>query len=157
MSRDTLTAALVREVPLLRGDQRVGEAARAVLTARLPALPVIDASEALLGIFGEREFITALFPGYLGELRTAAFVPSSIEEVIEKRVDCSEHPVSAYTNTEHIDAGRDHSDTQLAETFLHHRVLIIPIVDSDRRVLGVVTRWDFFNALVERFTERTEG
>ena len=53
-------------------------------------------------------------------------------------------------NPEHVDVGPDHSDTQLAEIFLHHRVLIIPVVDNGR-VTGVITRSDFFRALAERF------
>ena len=53
-------------------------------------------------------------------------------------------------NTEHVDVGPDFSDVQLAETFLHHRVLVIPVVD-DRRVQGIVTRADFFRAVASRF------
>ena len=30
-------------------------------------------------------------------------------------------------NTEHVDVGADYSDTQVAEIFLHHRVLIVPV------------------------------
>ena len=41
-------------------------------------------------------------------------------------------------NTEHIDVGADFSDAQVAEIFLHHRVLIVPVVD-ERRVVGVIT------------------
>jgi CBS domain-containing protein len=52
-------------------------------------------------------------------------------------------------NTEHVDVGEDFSDTQLAEIFLHHRVLIVPIVDKGR-VTGIVTREDFFRALAQR-------
>ena len=52
-------------------------------------------------------------------------------------------------NTEHIDVGTDFSDAQVAEIFLHHRVLLVPVVD-DRRVIGVITRNDFFRALAER-------
>jgi CBS-domain-containing membrane protein len=154
MSPDTLTRQIVRDTPILRADQGVGDAVRTIVSAELPALPVVDDDGRLYGIFGEREFIGALFPGYLRELRSAAFVPASIDDVIEKRLECREQAVSTYTNTEHIAAGPDHSDAQLAETFLHHRVLIIPIVDAERHVVGVVTRWDFFKALTERLTER---
>ncbi len=153
MSPSSLARATVRETPLLRSDQPVGEAVRVLVEAELPALPVVEADGTLLGIFGEREFISALFPGYLGELRSAAFVSESIEDVIDKRIECRLEPVSKYANREHIAAGQHHSDAELAETFLHHRVLIIPIVENDR-ILGVVTRWDFFKALVERFVER---
>ncbi|MGI8441267.1 MAG: CBS domain-containing protein [Thermoleophilaceae bacterium] len=153
MSPRSLAGTTFRETPLLRSDQSVGEAVRALLQTELPALPVVEADGILLGIFGEREFVAALFPGYLGELRSAAFVSESIEDVIDKRIECRLEPVARYTNREHVAAGPHHSDTELAETFLHHRVLVIPIVE-DQRVLGVVTRSDFFNALVERFIDR---
>jgi CBS-domain-containing membrane protein len=49
--------------------------------------------------------------------------------------------------------GPDYSDAQLGEIFLHHRVLIIPVVE-DRQVVAIVTRTDFFRALATRFLER---
>jgi hypothetical protein len=44
---------------------------------------------------------------------------------IEKRAGCRDEPVGDYMHTEHIDVGPDFSDAQIAETFLHHRVLIV--------------------------------
>ncbi len=38
-------------------------------------------------------------------------------------------------NTEHVDVPDDASDVQIAETFLHHRVLTVPV---RRRHLGIV-------------------
>ena len=153
MSPRRFTEHIVREAPLLRADQELGDAARAVAEAGLPALPVVDGDGRLYGIFGEREFIRAFFPGYLADLHSAAFVPGSLEEVIEKRIECRRDAVARHANTEAVAAGRDHSDAQVAETFLHHRVLIIPVVDPDRRVDGIITRSDFFRALVERLPE----
>ncbi len=56
--------------------------------------------------------------------------------------------------TDHVEVGPDASDAELAEIFLHHRVLIVPIVEAGR-VAGIVTRTDFFRALAERFRELT--
>jgi CBS domain-containing protein len=53
-------------------------------------------------------------------------------------------------NTERVKVPADASDLQVAETFLHHRVLIVPVTD-DAQVTGVITRSDFFAALAERF------
>ena len=153
MSPRRLTEAVVRDAPVLGIDQPVGEAAKAVAEAGLPALPVVDHAGRLHGIFGEREFIRALFPGYLGELHSAAFVPGSVEDVIEKRIECRREPVSKHANTEAIAAAGDYSDAQVAETFLHHRVLIVPLIGADDRVVGIVSRSDFFRALVERLPE----
>jgi CBS domain-containing protein len=38
----------------------------------------------------------------------------------------------------------------VAETFLHHRVLIVPVRQGGR-VVGVITRSDFFAGLAARF------
>ena len=126
-----------------------------LLESELPALPVIDSDERYAGIFGEREFITALFPGYIGTLKHAGFVPKSIDAVLEKRRACRFEPVSKHMNTEHVDVGTDYSDVGLAEIFIHHRVLIVPVTDR-KRVVGVITRADFFTALATRFIANGE-
>jgi len=51
--------------------------------SRRPALPVVDERERFAGILGEREFITALFPEYIGALGSAGFVPKSIDVALE--------------------------------------------------------------------------
>lgn len=154
MTPDRLSRPLVRQAPALRRDETVGAAVRQVLDSGLPALPVVDVANHLVGIFGEREFMGALFPGYLKELKYAGFVPSTLDDAIEKRAACRDEPVGDYMHTEHIDVGADFSDAQLAETFLHHRVLIIPVVHAGQ-VQRVVTRSDFFRRLGERFLDHT--
>ncbi len=149
MSPRTLSDDTIRQVPLLRSEQSLGDAVGEILDAGLPALPVVSEDGALVGILGEREFIAAIFPGYIGELKYAGFVRKSVDEVLEQRAGCVAEPVSKHMNTEHIDVGTDHSDAQLAEIFLHHRVLIVPVVE-DGGVRGVVTRGDFFAALAAR-------
>lgn len=145
-----LSDPLVRDSPVLASRDPVGEAVRQLLDAGLPALPVADRGVRLCGIFGEREFFTALFPGYLAELRSAGFVPRSLESALQKRATCRTDEIRAHMNTEHIEVGTEFSDAQVAETFLHHHVPIVPVVD-DGRVLGIITRNDFFRAVAERF------
>jgi CBS domain-containing protein len=141
-----------RDIPLLSCGEPVGDAIRKVLDSHLPALPVVDAEGGFAGIFGEREFLAAVFPGYMKELKYAAFVPQSLDDALEKRSACRAEPVEQHMNTEHVDLTGDFSDAAVAETFLHHRVLIVPVTE-DGRVVGVLTRADFFRALAERFLE----
>jgi CBS domain-containing protein len=141
--------ATIREVEPLSSDTPVGNAARQVIEAGLPALPVVDADGEFAGIFGEREFFTALFPGYVGTLSSARMVSRNIDDTIERRLECRNEPISEYLTTDHVLVEDDYSDTQLAETFLHHRVLIVPIA-TNGRVHAVVTRGDFFRVLVEK-------
>lgn len=152
MPRD-ITDLVTRDVPLLRKDQTVRDAVREALDAQLPALPVVDGAGKFAGVFGEREFMEALFPGYVGKLKGAGFVTRSLEDVLEKRQDSALESVGTYMNSEHVEVDSDFSDVQIAEVFLHHRVLIVPVIE-DGRVIGVVTRRDFFRTLAERFLEK---
>ena len=150
MSPRTVTDPLLRDTPRIRISDTVGDAARALLDSDLPALPVVDEQDRLFGIFGEREFLGAVFPGYLKDLKYAGMIKRSLEQVLEKRQQCRSEEVREYVNTEHVDVGADFSDAQVAEIFLHHRVLIVPVTD-DRRVVGVITRGDFFRSVAEHF------
>jgi CBS-domain-containing membrane protein len=150
MSPRTVTDPLLRECPVIRTSDSVADATRAVLDSGLPALPVVDDQERFAGIFGEREFLSAVFPGYLKELKYAGFVTRSLEDALDKRRECATEAVEGYMNTEHIDVGADFSDAQVAEIFLHHRVLLVPVVDSGS-VTGVITRSDFVSSVAARF------
>jgi CBS domain-containing protein len=152
MSPSTISDIARREPPLLHDSETVQDAVRRILDSGLPALPVVDGRERYAGIFGEREFMGALFPGYLKELKSAAFLHRSLDEALEKRESCRMEPIGRHMNTEHVDVGPDFADTQVAEIFLHHRVLVIPIVD-EHAVVGLITRSDFFHTLADRFLE----
>jgi len=147
---DSIVRRTLREITPLEADEPIGPAARRVIAEGLPALPAVERDGSFLGIFGEREFMAALFPGYVGELASAAMVSRSVDETIERRADCAEQPVRRWLTTDHVLVEDDFSDTQLAELFLHHRILIVPIATAGR-VHAVVTRHDFFCELVNRF------
>ena len=153
MSPKTIGDRIVRsDVPLLRADETIEDAGRKLLESDLPALPVVHPDERFAGIFGEREFMAAVFPGYVKQLKYAGFVSHSLDDALERNDACRREPVSQHMNTEHVDVPSDYSDLQIAETFLHHRVLVVPVVD-DGRVLGIITRSAFFKAVAGRFLD----
>lgn len=152
---DSIVKATLREIEPLSVDATVREAARRMIEADLPALPAVDADGTFAGIFGEREFMTALFPGYVGTLTSAAMISRSIDETIERREGCADEAIRGYLTTDHVVVRDEFSDTQLAELFLHHRVLIVPIAAAGK-IHAVVTRSDFFRALAARVARPLE-
>jgi CBS domain-containing protein len=153
MTQRSLSELALHHPPLLHAGDDVETAVRAVLESGMPALAVVDEHERFAGIFGEREFMSALFPGYLSQLRHAAYLPRTLDAALEKRESCRRDPIGKYLTTDHVEVGPDFSDTQVAEIFLHHRVLVVPVV-ADGHVEGLLTRRDFFRAIAERFVER---
>ncbi len=152
---DSIAKAAIQEVSPLRADDPVATGTRRVIETDLPALPVVDENGEFQGIFGEREFMVALFPGYVGQLASAAMVSKTIDQTIERREHCREEPVSNYMTTDHVVVEDEYSDTQIAEIFLHHRVLIVPIATGGK-VHAVVTRNDFFRALAGKLGDNPE-
>ncbi len=144
-----LGADLIREVPTLKVDQPLKTAIDQLVETGLAALPVCDEDGKLVGVFGERGAIAAVLPGYVGELSGAGFLSSALDDALEQRIESAHEPVSKHMNTEHVEVPADFSYAQLAETFLHHRVSVIPVVDG-RRVVGAITRRDYVRALAER-------
>lgn len=147
---DAIAKSVIQEVEPLGADEPIGTAARKVLDSGLPALPAVESDGSFAGIFGEREFMTALFPGYVGELGSAAMIKRSIDDTIDRRLACRSEPIRDYMTVDHVSVEDEYSDTQLAEIFLHHRVLIVPIATAGR-VHAVVTRADFYAELVDKF------
>jgi CBS domain-containing protein len=147
-----VTRLPIEDAPTLSADGGVADAVTTLLASGLPALPVVDADGRLVGLFGEREFMTALFPGYVGELHYAGFVSGRLDEALEKRAACAYEPVSQHMNKEDVSVDEEFADIGLAEIFLHHRVLVVPVV-RDKRPLGVITRAAFFRRLAQRFLE----
>ncbi len=145
-----ITDLIIRDVPLLHRRDPVRYGVEKVVASGLPALPVVGPGTGFAGLFGEREFMQALFPGYVGSLKGAGFVGRSMDDVLEKRSACASERVEQHMNDERVAVGEEFSDVQVAEVFLHHRVLIVPVLES-KQVAGVVTRSDFFRALAERF------
>lgn len=146
---DSIVDEIIKEVEPLGADDRIGPAARRLIELGLPALPAVEADGRFAGIFGEREFMAALFPGYLGTLGSAAMVRRSVDEAIDRRAEVAEEPLRRWLTTDHVLVEDAYSDTQLVEIFLHHRVLVVPVA-SNGRVHAVVTRGDFFRSLAGR-------
>ena len=146
---DSIVRETLKEVAPLRESDPVGYAARRVADEGLPALPVVDDEGSYVGLFGEREFMEAMFPAYVGTLASARMIRRSIDETIERRMGCREESIERYLTRDEILVEDDYSDTQLAETFLHHRVMVVPVA-TNGHVHAVVTRNDFFRALNER-------
>src|SRR5688500_15945601 len=69
--------------PLHRRDT-VREAAHRLSVEQLTDLPVVGDDGRIIGLFGEKELIESLSPGYLGELRHTTFIARDFEDVADE-------------------------------------------------------------------------
>lgn len=152
---DQIINSIIREVVPLNDSDPVGSAGRRVVESGLPALPVVDRLGRYAGLFGEREYMTAVFPAYVGTLASARMIRRSLDDTIEPRLGSQEEPIRPYLTTDPVLLEDDYSDAELAETFLHHRITVAPVA-TEGRVHAVVTRHEFFLELYSRITDLAE-
>ena len=151
----SLVKSIIREVEPLQDSESVARATEKVIDAGLPGLPVVDSKGKFVGIYGEREFMGAFFPGYVNTLSSARMVSRTMDDAIERRLGCREEPIREHMTTDHVLLEDNYSDTSVAEVFLHHRVLIVPIA-TEGKVHAVVTRSDFFRQMAARVIDDIE-
>lgn len=139
---------LIQPVRPLRLDDRLADAAER-LAAAGGGLPVVDDDGRLVGYLSERELLAAMFPAYLQDLRHTEFLTKDFPSLVRRARDAADRPVADLIGTDppvFIDS--DDSESHAAELFLHERVRSLPVVDAERRVIGVVRAVDVVRSLL---------
>lgn len=115
------------------------EAARLMVRARISGLPVVDGDGILVGIVTEADFLAREADNmHSGRLLAAVFdegAPSPAAATVADAM--TSDPVVIYPEANIAEAARLMSD---------HRIKRIPVVDADRRVVGIMSRADVVNA-----------
>lgn len=125
--------ASVRDLALVsasvRDDSTFAEAARALSTSGLGAIPVLDEAGIVVGVFTSRDALRGLFPGYLGELRHTAFVGDDPERLAERALAVRDEAVTRHLTETPLLDGAD-SLTHAAERFLHSGLDALPVFEA---------------------------
>ena len=143
-AKDIMTKKVISvspETPLL-------DAAKIISEHHFDGLPVIDKEGLLIGILTEYDLMTI----------TSGVDASFLEKIVgdirgenpsgPKSKNISEMKVSDVMNTEPLTLQEDTTFEKLIQTFItHHRVNPIPIIDTRRKVVGIISRADVLRPL----------
>ena len=124
------------------------EAARVMTQKGISGLPVVDADEHLVGILSEADFVAhtsshgraGLLRTFLDDLRSRSF-DDTVGDAMSRKL---------------ITIGPFESHNAAARLMQRHNVKRLPVVDSEGRVLGVISRSDVL-AVFARPDEEIEG
>jgi len=106
------------------------------LLSEYPALPVVNEKQEVVGIVSEYDILDALKEG------------RTIHEFSAESIMSCGHIDHADVCTEPITVSPDTTIEDLVEIFYGQRISIIPVVDK-KRLVGIVSRKNFINALAE--------
>jgi CBS domain-containing protein len=116
-------------------------------SAETSSVPVTDEESRLIGIISERDVLAAALPKYLELLHGASFMPD-IEQLTRGLHRIGDDPVSRHMSREVLSIGASASDLQAADLMLRHKLRLLPVVDGNGRLVGIVRRVDLFKHLL---------
>lgn len=112
----------------------------------LSSLPVVDEDGRVVGIISERDLIRAVLPGYVDMLQSTAFLPS-LDQLSRRLHEIGGEPVAEFMVRDVIAARPDDTDLHLADLMIRKGLKQIPVLDKERRLVGVVRRIDLLHRL----------
>jgi len=125
-------------VHTMGGDRTASEAAALMLEKRIGCLPVVDGDGRLIGILTESD-LSGTRPVILA--RAASAAPGDIREPARNQ------PLRDIMTTPVATARPDEGAGAVAERMIARDIHHLPVVDADRRPVGMMTRHDLLQLL----------
>jgi CBS domain-containing protein len=135
-----------RDLTSVETDAPVSQVIYLMLQSGLSSLPVVDAEGRVVGVVSERDLIRATLPGYVEMLQSTAFLPS-LDQLGRKLREIGDKPIAKFMAAEVIAARPDDTDLHLADLMIRKGLKQIPVLDDQKRLVGVVRRIDLLHRL----------
>lgn len=107
--------------------------------AGMSGIPVVDTDLKIVGFISEEDIIRACLPSYFNLLQTAAFLPDT-NLVLSNLKKISKDPIGKYVNKPVFTVKQNDTLLYVADAFMRKNYKMIPVVDDNNVLLGVVTR-----------------
>lgn len=147
MSSLTVQDIMIKKVVSVFPDTSLLEASRLLGEYRIDGAPVVDHKNALVGVLTEYDLVSKGSAVHLPTLQTIFQNISVVKEdrsrFQKETEEITSLQVRDVMNTDPLTLSDTASLEEVVAAFRdHHRVNPIPVVDSGRKVVGVVSRYD---------------
>jgi CBS-domain-containing membrane protein len=148
--RDVMTS----DVSTLRAETSIADAADVLAARGVGAMPVVDETGKLVGLLRDEDLIATEarvhVPTFLNFLGASIPLPGQMQHLEEELHKIAGSTVADVMDDDPVTIGPDDSLEELATRMNDAEVSHVPVVDADRRVVGIVARGD-----IVRFIART--
>jgi len=129
---------LTRDLSAIEREAKIEELVGLLEASGLSGLPVVDEDGRVVGFISERDVLEAALPGYFEALEGSQVGVSQLAERYRKIKD---HPVERYMS-EAVTVREDEDGLVVADLMIRRDLKVVPVVDSEGFLLGVVRRID---------------
>lgn len=146
------SATIMSKPPTTIGDhESVAEAVAKLVSNHFTNLPVVDAQERYVGMFGLYDLLSLLVPrvALAGDLMSnLRFIADDPEELRSRYRGIKEKRVGDVANRNAPTLDPDTSEAEAVRLFCRNHISL-PVVDRESvRVVGIVSCWDAMRAIV---------
>jgi CBS domain-containing protein len=136
---------MTKDLSAVEAEATLEELVQTLKASGLSSLPVVDGEGRVIGFISERDVIEATLPGYFEALEGQP----GRSQLARKYREIKGKPVADYMTGEVITVRGDEEALAVADLMMRRNLKIVPVVDEEGILLGVVRRID----LLKDFTE----
>jgi CBS domain-containing protein len=148
--RDVMT----RDVATLRAEQSIADAADNMASHNYGAMPVVDDAGRVIGLLRDSDFVVSEarvhVPTFLNILGASIPLPGEMSHVEEELHKVAGSTVGEVMEADPPTAAPEDTLEDIATQMHDHEISHLPVVEGDRRLIGIVARGD-----IVRFIART--
>ncbi len=117
----------------------------------MSGVPVVDSDLKVVGFISEEDIIRACLPSYFNLLQTAAFLPDT-NLVLNNLKKISRDPVGKYISKPVFTVKPNDTILYIADAFMRKNFKVIPVVDDNNTLIGVVMRISVLKSVIKKET-----
>jgi CBS domain-containing protein len=148
LAKNIMTSNVITVTP----ETSIGELSKILLGNKVSGVPVIDKEGKLMGIISEadiiREDIKVPFPFYFDPLMISGYI-ADFEKYNEDIKDYLDIKVEQIMKRRVKTANPLTPVSEVADIMISNGVNRIPVVDEDKKVIGIITRADIIKSMIE--------
>ncbi|MHB9094667.1 MAG: CBS domain-containing protein [Eubacteriales bacterium] len=141
-----IKAIMSSNVISITPDDDVKRAATLICLKKISGIPVVDGSGKLIGMISEKDVLRAIYPTYQ-ELFENPEEFKAYADLRRRYGETTNLKVSEVYNKRVITVGPDTSLLNALSLMITKRVRRLPVVDSDGKIIGIVSQGDIHQAL----------
>jgi CBS domain-containing protein len=139
---------MTKEIVSIKPTDSAKDALALLLKMQISGLPVIDTQGKLTGMFTEKDILKNIFPSYIEKVGRFVYEenPKSIKKKLQGLVNL---PVSQLMRIDAVTVEEGTSLCEVTRLMLTQKVRRIPVLDENKKVVGIIAREDIVRAYVK--------
>ena len=141
---------MTKDVISITPDTNASEALELLLKMRISGLPVLDEKNKLVGMFTEKEVLSAILPSYVEKV--GRFVYQENPKAVKQKTLAFRHlKVKDVMRRTSVTLDEDTTLCEVARIMLTQKARRTPVLNKAKEVVGIVSRGDVVEALFKEY------